>query len=144
MRAKTKKILTTVAIGIAGCLLIAQFITIQRTNPLERRSRGTTANQITYQGGLLRLPFQRNSLAVVHLRRPDLMVGRTRCRTRTPRTEFLGVGILLPHDPKTKASVDGQSAARRKHAALELSHTPSGRRPDAETWSRWNNGSRRR
>src|SRR6516164_4212829 len=33
MRVKTKKILTTVAIGLAGCLLSAQFITIQRTNP---------------------------------------------------------------------------------------------------------------
>jgi len=33
MRVKTKKILTTVTTGIAGCLLIAQFITIQRTNP---------------------------------------------------------------------------------------------------------------
>jgi hypothetical protein len=33
MRVKTKKILTTVTSGIAGCLLIAQFITIPRTNP---------------------------------------------------------------------------------------------------------------
>jgi Haem-binding domain len=33
MLVKAKRILTTVAIGIAGCLLIAQFIRIQRTNP---------------------------------------------------------------------------------------------------------------
>jgi len=33
MRVKAKKILTIVAIGLAGCLLSAQFITIQRTNP---------------------------------------------------------------------------------------------------------------
>ena len=33
MLVKAKKILTTLATGIAGCLLIAQFITIQRTNP---------------------------------------------------------------------------------------------------------------
>jgi Haem-binding domain len=33
MLIKAKKILTNAAIGIAGCLLIAQFITIQRTNP---------------------------------------------------------------------------------------------------------------
>ncbi len=33
MRVKAKKILTTLTTGIAGCLLIAQFITIQRTNP---------------------------------------------------------------------------------------------------------------
>jgi len=33
MRAKTKKILTTVAIRLAGCLLVAQFVTIRRTNP---------------------------------------------------------------------------------------------------------------
>src|SRR5882724_4882808 len=103
---------------------------------VERRSPSTTPSQIPSQRSLLRLPFQRNPVALVHLRRSDLMVGRTRCGTRTPRTEFLGVGILLPHDPKTKASVDGQSVARRKHAALELSHTASGRRPDAERLDR--------
>ena len=33
MRVKAKKILTIVAIGFAGCLLSAQFITIRCTNP---------------------------------------------------------------------------------------------------------------
>ena len=33
MRVKAKKILTTVAIGTASCLLVAQLVTIRRTNP---------------------------------------------------------------------------------------------------------------
>ena len=137
MRVKAKKILITVAIVIAGCLLVAQFVTIWRTNPpLKGDLACTTASQIPSQGSLLRLPFQRNPVALVHLRRSGLMVGRARCGTRTPRAEFLGVGILLSRDPTTKASVDGQSVARRKHAAVELSHTPSGRRPDAERLGR--------
>ena len=118
MRVKAKKILTTVAIGIAGCLLVAQFVTIRRTNPpVERRSRGTTANQITYQGSLLRLPFQRNPVALVHLRRSDLMVGRTRCGTRTPRLNFSEWGSYYPTTQKRKLQwMDG--ALREERAAL--------------------------
>jgi len=97
----------------------------------ERRSHGAATNQIASPGSLLRLSFQRNPVALVRLHRSGLMVGRTRCRKRTQRIEFLRVGILLPYDAKTKTSVDGQSVARRNYAALDVSHTPSGRWPDA-------------
>jgi hypothetical protein len=100
--------------------------------PVERRSRGTPANQIASQGSLLRLSFQRNPVALVYLHRSGLMIGRARCRARTPRTEFLGVGILLCHDAKTKTAVDGQSVERRNHATLDLSHTASRHWPHAE------------
>ena len=85
---------------------------------VERRSPSTTPSQIPSQGSLLRLPFQRNPVALVHLHRSGLMVGRARCRTRTPRAEFLGVGILLSCDATAKTSMDGQSVARRDLAAL--------------------------
>src|SRR5215510_12375272 len=59
------------------------------------------------------------------------MADRARCRARPPRTEFFGMGILLFRDANTKASMDGPGFTRRKHAALDLSHIPSGHRPHA-------------
>ena len=132
MRVKAKKIMTSVAIGTASCLLVAQFVTIRRTNP---PLKGDLAAPPQVKSLLREACYDCHSNETrwpwYTYIAPVSWLAETRCRTRTPRAEFLGVGILLSCDATAKTSMDGQSVARRDHAAMEVSPTASGRRPDA-------------
>ena len=127
-----KKIPAAALVGIAGCLLTAQFIRIQRTNPALKGDL-TAPPQIKSllrgacydcHSNETRWPWYAYIAPVSWLVDRDVERG-------TQRIEFFRVGILLPYYAKTKTSVDEQSVARRNYAALEVSLTPCGRWLDA-------------
>ena len=110
------------------CRMVPSLLRFDRSQPAgDGRCFRSAGNRGDVETRLLRLPLQRNAMAMVQPRRTDLMAGGARGGTGTQANKLLRVGRILPSHAKTKASMDGQGAAPGGNAAVVAHRPPTSR-----------------